>query len=236
MASSPLITWFSHWLPVVPLDKDFRYNFKTNLNEPPAASQKALSLTEWAQSSLTALLPWRRNPPSEAQDLEPQLSLDSMNLVNILTSAPTASKDESLRKSNISIAFAVISKPKWIFTDMDQLLEEACLNANIALFTQIPHFESAIRLANEAGKSNPLVLEQSSYHFNLLRRSSSMSADELHGAFIPGRLTSEMLQAQAGFEGTAESLNKATIRLVQEIASAKKLLRYEQASEPDRME
>ena len=156
MASSPLTPWLNHWLLILLPDEEFMPEFKTDFDDPQVASREALSLVEWVRSSLTALLPWPRHPQPQAQDLEPQLSFNSTNLVNILMSALGAIKGEVLRKSNITITSAVISKPKWPFNELDQLLEEACSNANFEAFTLIERSQSAIRLAKRSWKFEPV--------------------------------------------------------------------------------
>ncbi|CZR61238.1 uncharacterized protein PAC_11134 [Phialocephala subalpina] len=70
-------------------------------------------------------------------------------------------------QNNISITSAIISKPKWIHNEMEDLFDEACLLADIEVYEQPrDRAEMAARTAPEGG--TVLLLDHGNYHLDLV--------------------------------------------------------------------
>lgn len=232
--SSRWTSWISDWVPRLRPKKDFRFIFNTNLDIQIGGPEKRSSWVDWARVALL----WQSGLSDQThkdQSHPPgRLLLNSTNFVGVLASALEVLKAEFLKEHNITITSAVIAKPQWIYNDLDNLIDQACLKANLEVLDKMSRSEAAMKIATKAGKSEPLVLEQSGYDFRLQRPSSSMGRDDLSAAWIPARLASEMLES-LGFivNGTIETLNAASMRLVVEVAKTRTMLRYAYMKEPD---
>jgi hypothetical protein len=212
--------WVNAYLPPA---KEFRYRFNTELDADVTGPEKPMSWAAWVISGLSG-----RSPSiQEHQNTPSQLPLNSTNFVKVLAAEFENVKVESLREHNIIITSATISKPQTIYNDMEDLISRASQMANLEILSKMGRSEAAMKISDKAGKSAPLVIEQSSYDFNMQRPSSSMARDDLSGAWVPSRLTSEMLEAKIALtEGTTESINDATRRLVNEVARARSIFDY----------
>jgi hypothetical protein len=231
--------WIGGWLPDFKPDSDWRYTFKTPLDDP--VHVETVSWRSWVWGMLPTTLKWHE-PASATAAEEPAtpLPLTKSNFVDVLVAALEAIKAEARNKHNANITSAVVTKPDWVFNDLDRLVEEACLKADIEAFTLNNRVEAAVRVATRAGKQKVLLLEQTGYNFNMHEASStpnaeargSMSRNELSAAWIPRRLAEELPQAAILEEPAAARCDAgAQTRLVQEISKARALHRLQ--SGPD---
>lgn len=222
-ARSSWTSWVNAFMPQVSRNQDFRYRFDTNIDAQPTDPDRPFSWTEWVSLSS------RRQNVRDHEDCSPSpnLPLNSTNLVVVLTSALESVKAECLLNHNVNITSVVISKPQTIYNELEELLYRACYEANLEVLDRLDRFEAAMKISEKAEKSAPLVLEQCGYNFHLQRPSSSMSRADLSAAWVPERLTSELLETSFPIAvETMESINEATGRLVVEVARARNIFKY----------
>jgi hypothetical protein len=207
-------SWISRWLPHTTLNEDFRYQFNVDLDSPMTVPK-----------------------PLDTRKDSSRLPLNSSNFIDILASALEELKVECISVHNVTITSASVAEPAWIYNELLQLVISAFHNANIEVLSQRSRSDSAMKVASRIGRSEPLVLEQCGYSFNMQRRSSSMTANELNAGWVPNRLANEMLQDSGPLlDETDESLNSAAGRLVFEIAKARNILKYSYGEKPSDIE
>lgn len=234
-ACSRWTLWIGDMLPNFKPDSEWRYTFKTSLGDP--VQVEAVSWGSWIRGMLPKSLQWHR-PGSDPTIEEPStpLPLTKSNFVDVLAAALEAIKAEARTKHNVNITSAVVTKPGWILNELDKLVKEACLKAEIETFTLLNRVEAAMEVAKHTGKQKLLLLEQTGYSFRVHEASftpddgaqGSMSINALSAGWIPSRLMEELLQA-AMLEEQAAARRYAVskVRLAQEISKARALQRLQ---------
>jgi hypothetical protein len=214
LKQSSWASWISGWLPHVLSNEDFRHQPDTSLDLPTSGPEQLKSLQS----------------PS-------RLPLNSTNFIAVLASALEELNLKCLLDHNLTLTSACVAKPQWVYNKLDQLILSAFNEAKIEVLSQQPRAEAAMKVATKIGKSEPLVLEQCGYSFNMQKRSSSMATNEWNAGWVPYHLTNEILEAFGPLPGeTDEELNIAAGRLVREIAKARNILKFSYGEKPNDIE
>lgn len=220
--STPLAAWIAGWAPQ--LSNDYRYSFQNDLDQPINDSPSNLAWFERPRSSLLGQHSIDEHTLSQNQG---NSSLSNANFVNIFASALEAVKGQAIETHNITITSAVIAKPSWIFNELNDLLDQACLKANINVLDKLDRAEAARLVASKKGKTKALVIEQWNYGCVMYRPSSSMGCDHLDASWVPRTLLYNLLRSLGEQpNGTEDSLRASEGQLLREILRTRLHLSY----------
>lgn len=223
---TPWAAWFAGWAPQ--LSNEYRYSFNNDLDQPLEDSSGSLA---WFSRLRLSLLGQVSADDQISEQPKVDLSLSNINFVNIFASALEAVKMQTLETYNITITSAVITKPSWIFNELDNLLDQACLKADVEVLDKLDRAEAARLVASKAGKTKALVIEQWNYGCVMYRPYSSMNCGSLDALWVPRTLLDRMLNSGVEHNGTKNSLHAFKMHLLNEVARTRSHLKYLYANE-----
>ncbi|CZR51435.1 uncharacterized protein PAC_01311 [Phialocephala subalpina] len=116
-------------------------------------------LSKWRMRRLQALMPkWFRAPYDQMPLTRSNIVLSVLDLLEEL-------KRNALRDHNIRITSAIISRPTWVYSDMDFFFKDACFLAGIECL-ELSHDRAEIVTKTALPGSSVLVLDHGQYHLD----------------------------------------------------------------------
>jgi hypothetical protein len=231
--TTSLTSWIGDWVPQ--LRKEYRYTWNDNLDEAIVITAgKTLTWTQWLKSMFLWQTSEGERVLEQHNHAPGRLPLNTANFIDAFALAIESLKAQAFEAHGINITSAVIAKPSYIYNRLENLIDRACVKADLEILDKKWRAEAARHIPSMAGKKEILVLEQWGYDFVLSTESSSMGRHDLSASWIPVHLMSEMLQSIGPMDNaTTESLNAATRRLAVEIVRARWNMKFSCMDDPD---
>ncbi|RDW56447.1 hypothetical protein BP5796_13196 [Coleophoma crateriformis] len=129
--------------------------------QPPRLRNKAIIAGSRRLQRLQTMLPkwFRTGPPTH-----PTRSGFLAVLVDILEEV----KATALTEHNVTITSAIIARPRWLYNELSDILDEACALAGIESWEQSQdNVEMALKTIEGIGNGSVLLLDHGQYHFNV---------------------------------------------------------------------
>ncbi|RDW76966.1 hypothetical protein BP6252_05019 [Coleophoma cylindrospora] len=129
--------------------------------QPPRLRNKAAIAQRRRLQRLQTMLPkWFRTAPPTQLTKSGFLVV----LVNILEEVKTI----ALNEHNVTITSATIARPRWLYNELGDILNEACALAGIESWEQAQdNVEMALETIEGIGNGSVLLLDHGQYHFNI---------------------------------------------------------------------